>query len=549
MKTVRGAGGIVTAPHRSASKAGLSILKAGGNAAEAAVAIAAALAVVYPHMNSIGGDSFWLHCEPGQEPVGIDACGRAAQKADLALYEGRSAIPWRGPLAANTVAGTVSGWAEVLRVGGGRLPLAQLLEPAITYAEDGAEVTAGYVEIVGKKFAELEPQPGFAQAFLPRGRQPSLGDVLRQPALAQTLRTLANEGLDSFYRGPLAEIMAADLEALGSPLRLADLHAHRAEVVEPLRTQIGAGTLYNMPPPTQGLASLLILALFDRLGVEQAEGFDHIHGLVEATKQAFKVRDRHVGDPAYMDIDPQALLDDRDQLAGMATAIDRRRAAPWPSPISDGDTVWFGVIDGEGRTVSAIQSTYFEFGSGLVLPRTGVTWQNRGASFRLVEQGWNALRPGRKPFHTLNPAMAVLSDGRTMAYGNMGGEGQPQSQAAIFSRYAMFGEDLQDAITAPRWLLGRTWGEDSTSLKLESRFDPELVNALRQAGHSVELAPAFTDMMGHAGALVRWADGTLEGASDPRSDGAALVMSPARHPAPDGAGERRVGLSVPVTDV
>jgi gamma-glutamyltranspeptidase/glutathione hydrolase len=525
MKTVHGQGGIVTAPHHLASEAGRLILQAGGTAAEAAVAIAAALAVVYPHMNSIGGDSFWLLGEPGRAPIGIDACGRAARKADLAFYAGLSAIPWRGPLAANTVAGTLSGWAEVLRRGGGGLPLAQILEPAIAYAEGGAGVTASYVDLVTRKSPELQPQPGFAEAHLGQGRLPALGDVLRQPALAQTLRALVADGLDSAYRGRLAQSIAADLEAVGSPVRLEDLQAHHAEIVAPLRVQIGAGTLYNMPPPTQGLASLLILALFDRLDVQEAEGFDHIHGLVEATKQAFRVRDRHVGDPAYMEIDAQSLLDDAGQLSKMAAAIDRRRAEPWPSPISDGDTVWFGAIDSEGRSVSAIQSIYFEFGSGVVLPQSGINWQNRGASFRLAPDGWNALRPGRKPFHTLNPAMADLTDGRMMVYGNMGGEGQPQSQAAVFTRYALFGEDLQDAITAPRWLLGRTWGEESTSLKLENRFDPALVSALREAGHSVELLPAFTDVMGHAGALVRHQDGRLDGASDPRSDGAALVVS------------------------
>jgi gamma-glutamyltranspeptidase/glutathione hydrolase len=348
---------------------------------------------------------------------------------------------------------------------------------------------------------------------------------LRQPALAETLRILISDGLDSAYRGSLARLIAADLEAIGSPVSLADLNAHHADIVAPLRARIGAGTLYNMPPPTQGLASLLILALFDRLGVTHAEGFAHVHGLVEATKQAFRVRDRHVGDPAHTAFEPQRLLDDEVRIAAMAAAIDPRQAAPWPSPMSDGDTVWFGVIDGEGRSVSAIQSLYFEFGSGVVLPQTGITWQNRGAGFRLGADGWNALRPGRKPFHTLNPALAVLSDGRIMAYGAMGGEGQPQFQAAIFTRYALFGEDLQDAITAPRWLLGRTWGEDSTNLKLESRFDPDLVHALRNAGHAIEMAPPFTEMMGHAGALVRFADGQLEGASDPRSDGAALAVS------------------------
>ena len=172
--------------------------------------------------------------------------------------------------------------------------------------------------------------------------------------------------------------------------------------------------------------------------------------------------------------------------------------------------------------VSAIQSTYFEFGSGLVLPQTGITWQNRGSSFRLAEGGWNALRPGRKPFHTLNPALARFDDGRVMAYGTMGGEGQPQTQAAVFSRYAMFGQGLQAAVTAPRWLLGKTWGEDSVTLKLENRFAPALLDALREAGHNVETLGDFTSTMGHAGAIVRHASGMFEGATDPRSDGAAM---------------------------
>ena len=334
------------------------------------------------------------------------------------------------------------------------------------------------------------------------------------------------QGLDSAYRGPLARTIAADLEAAGSPVSLADLQAHRASIVQPLSVNIGVGRLYNMPPPTQGVASLMILALYDRLCVQAGEGFAHLHGLVEATKRAFLLRDRHVGDPALMSLDAQALLDDAARLDRLAAGIDPLRALPWPQPPQEGDTVWFGAIDDQGRSVSAIQSLYFEFGSGVVLPQTGIVWQNRGASFRLAERGWNALKPGRKPFHTLNPAMARLNDGRTLVYGTMGGEGQPQTQAAIFTRYALYGQDLQDAVTAPRWLLGRTWGEESTSLKLEGRFDPALVQALRDAGHAVDVLAPFTSVMGHAGALVRHADGSLDGASDPRSDGAALVASP-----------------------
>ena len=526
LKTARGRGGVVTAPHFLASQAGLEVLREGGNAAEAAVAIAATLAVVYPHMNSIGGDSFWLLAEPGAPPVGVDACGRAAAAADLDLYRkaGLEAVPWRGPLAANTVNGALSGWAKMLELAGGRLPLARLLEPAIALAEQGAPVSASFTDLTTAKRAELEPVSGFADAFLPSGQVPAVGTLLRQPALARTLRRLVAEGLDSAYRGALARDIAADLAACGSPATLADLQAHSAEVVTPLTVRIGAGRLYNMTPPTQGLASLMILALYDRLGVRRAESFAHVHGLVEATKRAFRLRDRYVGDPALMEGPAQNFLDDEALLNHLAAGIDPARALPWPQPASGGDTVWFGAIDAEGRAVSAIQSIYFEFGSGVVLPQTGINWQNRGASFRLAADGWNALRPRRKPFHTLNPALAELNDGRRMAYGTMGGEGQPQTQAAVFTRYALYGQDLQDAITAPRWLLGKTWGENSVSLKLESRFDPALIEALRAAGHAVEMLEPFTSTMGHAGALVRHPEGALEGATDPRSDGAALAL-------------------------
>lgn len=513
---------MVTSPHHLASAAGARVLEAGGTATEAAVATAAALAVVYPHMNSIGGDGFWLIAEPGRPPVGIDACGRAAGLADLGLYEraGMSTIPWRGGLAANTMAGTVSGWNLALRTGASSgMSLAALLEDAIAFAADGAPVTEGFVETVAAK-RDLAAQPGFSAVF---GQGLQAGELLRQPALAQTLRRLADQGLDDFYRGDLARDMALDLEEAGSPLRPADFQDHAALSVTPLTVTIEGAQLYNLPSPTQGLASLLILALFDRQSAPNADGFAHIHGLVEATKQAFKVRDRFIGDPQLSSFDAQGLLNDVAALDRMAAAVSLTTAAPWPQPQSGGDTVWLGVVDSRGAAVSMIQSTYFEFGSGLVLPRTGVTWQNRGCSFRLSGAGPNVLRPRAKPFHTLNPAMAIFDDGRRMVYGTMGGEGQPQTQAAIFSRYARYGQDLQDAVSAPRWLLGRTWGDDSTALRLEGRFAPDVVEALRGAGHPVEITAPFTSVMGHAGAIVRHADGRLEGASDPRSDGAAIA--------------------------
>ncbi|OYX14157.1 MAG: gamma-glutamyltransferase [Rhizobiales bacterium 32-66-8] len=526
LNTVRARRGMVTSPHHLASEAGLRVLREGGNAIEATVAMAAALAVVYPHMTAIGGDGFWLIGAPGETPVGIDACGRAAAGATPKLYAqaGLTAIPQRGPLAANTTAGTVAGWGEALRLSvenGGRLPFARLVEDAVWHARNGFAVTASQSQLTADKLPELAHVSGFADVFLVGGAAPATGTTMRLPALAETFERIGREGAESFYRGSLARDIADDLSAAGSPVTLADLAGCRAARVAPLDVRLPGVRLFNFPPPTQGLASLMILGVFSRLGVEDGEGFAHVHGLIEATKQAFLVRDRVVGDPDTMSEDPRDFLTD-EVLDRLAARIDPARALPWPAPPSAGDTVWLGAIDGDGLAASFIQSIYFEFGSGVVLPRTGIVWQNRGSSFALTGNGPRVLAPGRKPFHTLNPALASFADGRHMVYGTMGGEGQPQTQAALFSRYAYFGTELQAAITAPRWLLGRTWGAETVTLKLEDRFPSDLIAALRAAGHDVEMVAPFDAMMGHAGAIARHADGRLEGASDPRSDGAVM---------------------------
>jgi gamma-glutamyltranspeptidase/glutathione hydrolase len=517
--------GMVVAPHHVAAQAGLAILREGGNAVEAAVATAAVLCVVYPHMTGLGGDGFWLIAEPGRAPVAIDACGRSARAATPELFHkaGLSAIPWRGPLAAITVAGAVSGWAEALQLaqgfGGKALPLSRLLEDARYLARNGMVVTRSQATLTAAKLAELAPQPGFAAQFLALDQPPSPGTRLTLPALADTLDRLAQAGLDDFYHGEVAKALAHDLTHVGSPLRAEDLAAQRALVTTPLRCSLPGVNLYNLPPPTQGLASLMMLGIFSRLKVRHAESFEHLHGLIEAAKLAFAIRDRIIGDPDCMTESPAPYVTDQilDDLAGRI-AMDQ--AAPSLQREADaGDTVWFGVIDANGRAVSCIQSIFFEFGSGVVLPETGVTWQNRGIAFQLTKGRPRSLEPGRKPYHTLNPAMARFADGRTMVYGTMGGEGQPQTQAALFTRYALYGKGLQAAITAPRWVQGRTWGGETVSLKMENRFDPDLVDHLRRVGHRVEVVEPFAHMMGHAGAIVRHPDHIMEGGADPRGDG------------------------------
>lgn len=518
LETARATRGMVTAPHRMAADAGLDVLKAGGNAVEAAVAAAAMIAVCYPHMTGIGGDGFWLVAEPGKEPVGIDASGRAGAAVDLALYAGLDEIPQRGPLAANTVAGAISGWEAVLKRFGGGRSLAMLLDRAIAQAENGTVVPRNYSDLLTLRRSILEHQPGFKAQWMPDGQVPAEGSLLTLPALARTLRLLVRDGLDSFYRGELARKIAADLKAAGSPVTGDDLARHEAVEVKPLSIGLKPAQVFNLPPPTQGLASLIILGLYEALGAPEPEGYDFIHGLVEATKQAFLVRDAQCSDPGDVTVDLQSFLTN-DALMEMRARIDRERALSWPQPPAGGDTIWLGVIDGNGLAVSYIQSLYFEFGSGVTLPETGLLWQNRGSSFRLDPGARNRVGPGRKTFHTLNPAFARFRDGRTMTYGTMGGEGQPQTQAAIFARHAYHEVPLQRAISAPRWLLGRTWGETSFTLKLEAGFDARVVDQLRQAGHPIEVFSELSGAMGHAGAIVRRPDGVLEGATDPRSDG------------------------------
>jgi len=498
------------------------------------VAAAATIAVVYPHMNSIGGDGFWIISEPGREPVAIDACGRAAGLATPSFYTGRGlhAIPGRGPLAANTVAGAISGWQEALAhsaqataQSASRLPVSRLLHDAIWYARNGVPVTQSQVDFTTRFLPELGQQPGFATQFLNRDQVPEVNTLRKYPALADTLQALADNGLDHFYRGSVASAIAAEHERLGGPLRLGDLQAQRASSGKPLSIKISMATLYNLTPPTQGLASLMILAIFDKLrarhNISDAQGFAYLHAIVEATKQAFKVRNRHVADPATMAaraITPQQFLSDA-FIDSCVDAVDMQKALPWPENTIHGDTVWMGTADSAGRMVSYIQSVYWEFGSGVVLADTGIVWQNRGSSFSLDAQSHLVLAPHKKPFHTLNPAHARFHDGRHMVYGAMGGDGQPQSQSALFSRYAMFGQTLQEAVSAPRWLLGKTWGQESTTLKFENRVDPNALQALAAAGHEVEVLADYSDTMGHAGAIALQPDGLVQGAVDPRSDG------------------------------
>ena len=525
MKISLGYRGGITAPQKTAALAGYDILRGGGTAIEAMVAAAATIAVTYPHMNGIGGDAFWLIKKHNQKPIAISGCGYSAGKASVSWYGDRgytNEIPTRGGASALTVPGAVASWIKALSLVEKPMPVRDILANAVSYAREGFAVTENQSLCTTSKYTELRQVKGFAETFLVDGQPPAPGFKLTQGALKNTLESLGHDGLDSFYRGDLAKVNAKFLTENESPLHIDDFVKFNAEFVEPIKASTSKGDLYNLPAPTQGISSLMILALFDKMDISEGDTFEHIHSLVEITKQVFLKRNLELGDPNYMSSSERDWLDNN-ILSRLLSKLNPNKALPWPYTPNKGDTIWMGAVDCDGTVVSFIQSVFWEFGSGLICPETGVFFQNRGAGFSL-RPGPNQLYPWKKPFHTLNPALALLKDGRRMVYGTMGGDGQPQTQSAIFSRYAYFDYDLQHSISLPRWLLGKTWGDTGTTLKLEARFDPSLIEKLRSVGHKIELIDDYSDLAGHAGALVLDNNGLIEGASDPRSDGSALVF-------------------------
>ena len=529
--------GMVTSPHYLATQAGVDILRKGGTALDAAIAVAAVLAVVYPQMCGIGGDNFWLAHEAATGTMhGINASGRSGEKATREFFtqKGLSAIPLRGPLAACTVPGVVSGWdaAHTLsRLWGSPLSLADLLQDAIALAVEGFAVTPSLAywlhedcKTDPRGYRQLQNQPGFANTFLPTGKPAHVGQRLRLPELAATLGLLAHEGPRSFYEGELAERMTRWLADNGGLLTARDFAQHDAETVTPLSVRYRGLEACNLPPNTQGVASLSILNILEHMDVASlAEGSaEHIHAVVEATKLAFAERDAYVTDPDFAQIPLDCMLSPAHGRE-LAQRIRMDRALE-PANLLEpkGDTCWFGVVDAQGNAVSAIQSIFHDFGAGIVAGDTGVLLQNRGSFFSLDPSHVNTLEPLKRTMHTLNPPMLRKNGKPWLVYGTMGGEGQPQTQAALVTRMVDFGLSPHDAVAAPRWLYGRSWGVPVNNLRIEGRFAPQVAAGLQQRGHDVECIKDFSDLMGHAGAILcDHETGVLFGATDPRSDGLA----------------------------
>lgn len=532
--------GMASSPHYLATASGENILRRGGSAVDAAIAVNATLCVVYPHMASIGGDGFWLIAGGKADGVeAIEANGQAAALATREFYKENGhteSIPMRGPLSVLTTPGAIDGW-RIAHERHGKLPWADLFADAIHYAREGAAVTRTLADWSAVDAPLLKDDPKLAEIFLPDGKPRREGDIFTQNDLADTLEAIAQKGArEGFYEGQAARDIGAAMEKAGSPLRYEDFSSYEARWVEPLKSSYRGYDIFQLPPPTQGFAAQMILNIMETFDVASWgwNSVEYYHHLAEATKVAFADRDEWLTDPRHCAIPLDTFLSKdyakkRSALISRDTALpvegiepglrygdDAKRKGP------DGGTVYFCTADADGMMVSIIQSPYHDFGSCVIAGDTGVLMQNRGCFFSLDAGHPNTLEPGKRTFHTIIPAMLMQDDKPVMAYGTMGGEGQPQTQASIITRMVDFGFNVQQAIEAPRWLMGRTWGTASRDLLLEPQIPAEVIRELTLLGHPVKMATEWNGSLGHAQAIRYHADtGLYEGGADPRGDGTA----------------------------
>jgi gamma-glutamyltranspeptidase/glutathione hydrolase len=492
-------------------------------------------------MAGLGGDAFFLIHSRGGPVEALNASGPAAHAATREFYRERGhtdAIPSRGALSALTVPGAVDGWREA-HERHGRLDWPELFDDAIRLARSGVPVGRSMEEWLAKDVPVLSKHSAAAAQFLPAGRAPREGERFRNEGLARTFESIAKHGArQGFYEGELAERMCAAVTGDGSPLEAQDFAAYRAEWVEPISTSYRGYRAIEFPPNTQGFASLQILNILDGYDIA---GFgdgtaDYYHHAAEAVKLAFADRDAWLTDPNAVDIPVDRLIDpdyaaERRKLIGPDRAMMMQDVAPgiesgYPSQErgAAGDTCYLCAVDDDGLAVSLIQSIFHDFGSSIIAGDTGILLQNRGSAFSLNESDANSLEPGKRTFHTLIPGMLMRSDGSPeLVYGAMGGEGQPQTHAALVTRLLDFGYDVQQAIEAPRWLMGRTWGVQSKNLSLEGRVSDGVIRELERRGQPVKVLADWDDNMGHAQAIrIDSEGGFLEGGADPRGDGLAL---------------------------
>jgi len=522
----------VVSGHPLASQIGYEVLRQGGNAADAAVTMAAMLAVLRPHMNSVGGDTFALFYEAESGEVSVlNASGRAGALATPEFYSelGHQRVPFAGPLSI-TVPGAVSAWDETLSRYGS-ISLNEALQPAIQVAEEGFMVSSTLAADLASAAPRLN-EAGQA-IYMPGGAPLQAGDILRSTDLAASLRLIAEQGPAAMYGGELGARIAAFLESEGSHLRNDDFAAHQAEWMESVSIPFQGKQVHTVPPNSQGMVLLQMLAMAEKLPLSERSynSPQLLHELAEITKIAFADRDRWVADPDFAKA-PLANLLASDYLESRLALVGPMASAEHATGLSSelvdyygngpnegGDTIYLMVVDTDGNAVSWIQSIFGSFGSGLVVPETGIVMQNRGAGFTLEEGHPNQIAPGKRPFHTLMATLVTDADGElAMTIGTPGGGGQPQFIAQTLIKSLAFGLSPQQAVESPRYRTG-----SGSSLALESRLPMETVDALGAMGHEVEVTEGWTANFGNMMVIERLPNGVLRTGADMRREAAAMA--------------------------
>lgn len=520
-------GAAVATSQPLAAQAGLEMLRRGGSAADAAVATAAAMTVLEPTTNGIGGDAFALVWD-GTTVHGLNASGRAPAALSPDRFAGQKVMPRRGWDPVN-VPGAVSGWTALWRKFG-TLPFAELLQPAIRYAEEGYLVAPQTADLWQRAFPRLSSFAEWKRVFSIDGRAPKAGERIRMPDHAATLREIAKSEGESFYRGPLARTIAAAAASDGGLMTADDLATHTADWVEPLSVaHAGRGAavrMHQIPPNGQGIVALIALAILRSRDLSQLEVDcpDAQHLAIEAIKLGFRVAHREVADPRFMRMPASELLGDA-RIAELAAMLDPSKAQDFQhGPPNPGGTILLCAADDSGRMVSLIQSNYEGWGSGIVVPGTGIAMHNRGANFTLEEGHPNRVGGGKRPYHTIIPGMITADPvggapaAPLAAFGVMGGFMQPQGQLQTFLRMVNHRQNPQAALDAPRWQV-----TSGLKVMIEPGFEPSLYDELRRRGHELEIAKTRSVSFGRGQVIWRLSDGYCA-ASDLRADGQAVAL-------------------------
>jgi gamma-glutamyltranspeptidase/glutathione hydrolase len=508
--------GMAATSHPLAPLAAIDVLRAGGPAADAAVAAVATLCVVEPHMTGIAGDCFCQISLPGKPLWAYNGSGRTGNKASAEALrsQGMDAIGTTS-VHAVTVPGSIEAWEEILKAHG-RFGLDRALQPAIKYAEGGFPVAQRVAWDWSRSVDKLQADPGATRHYLFDGKAPQEGDVIRLPALAQTLKTVAAKGARAFYEGEIADDMAATLGARGSFLAADDFARHRGDVAVPISTNYRGIDLFEIPPNGQGLTALMMLNILENfdLSALDPEGPERFHLVLEAARLGYAMRDTHIADPAHMRLESASLLD-KAWAKKLAALIDMESRANLPAaPTPGSDTVYLTVVDRDRMAVSFINSLFSGFGTGICTEKTGIMLNNRAACFTLEAGHPNEFSPNKRPMHTIIPAMAMRGGRCDMAFGVMGAHYQPMGHVQIVNNVLDFGMDVQQAIDSPRFFF-----EDGQTV-VEHGTPPATVQGLKARGHDVVMAP--TPWGGAQVIKIDWDRGVLIAGSEPRKDGCAL---------------------------